>query len=127
MSRNNTKEPESIDEYIAMQPEIFHGTLQEIRSIIRGIAPEATEMISYQVPAFKWHYMLVGFGVNKKFCSLYPMSTSINKKMADELKGQKISGTTLHFDPTIPLPFDLIEKIVLTRKLENEEKARAKK
>lgn len=127
MSRNNTIEPQNIDEYIAMQPENFRGTLEEIRDIIRTIAPEATEMISYQVPAFKWHNMLVGFGVNKKFCSLYPMSNSINQKMVEDLKGQKVSGTTLHFVPGAPLPVDLIKKIVLTRKLENEEKASSKK
>lgn len=127
MSRLNDTESKSIDEYITMQPETFRPALYELRAIIKSVAPQAEELISYQVPAFKWHYMLVGFGVNKKFCSLYPMSTSINKKMADELKGVKISGTTLHFTPDEPLPVELIKKIVVTRMQENEAKATLKK
>ena len=127
MSRHNETEPQTIDEYIAMQPAAFQPTLHELRTIIKSIAPQAEELISYQVPSFKWHYMLVGFGVNKKFCSLYPMSTSINQKMTNELKGVKISGTTLHFVPDQPLPVDLIKKIVLTRVHENDTKAAIKK
>ncbi len=127
MSRHNESQPQTIDEYIAMQPGAFQPMLQELRAIIKSIAPQAEELISYQVPSFKWHYMLVGFGVNKKFCSLYPMSTSINQKMADELNGIKISGTTLHFVPGQPLPTELIKKIVLTRVQENETKAALKK
>ena len=127
MSRHNESQPQTIDEYIAMQPGAFQPMLHELRAIIKSIAPQAEELISYQVPSFKWHYMLVGFGVNKKFCSLYPMSTSINQKMADELNGIKISGTTLHFVPGQPLPTELIKKIVLTRVQENETKAALKK
>ena len=127
MSRHNESQPQTIDEYIAMQPGAFQPMLQELRAIIKSIAPQAEELISYQVPSFKWHYMLVGFGVNKKFCSLYPMSTSINQKMADELNGIKISGTTLHFVPGQPLPTELIKKIVSTRVQENETKAALKK
>ncbi|MBS1529423.1 MAG: DUF1801 domain-containing protein [Bacteroidetes bacterium] len=127
MSRHNESEPHTIDEYIAMQPEVFRPTLDELRSIIRSAAPQAIEQISYGVPAFKWHYMLVGFGVNKKYCSLYPMSSSLTKKMADELNGIRISGTTLHFTPGQQLPKALIEKIVITRLQENELKAISKK
>lgn len=127
MSRYNEAEPQNIDEYIAMQPEAFRPALHELRAIIKSVAPQAEELISYQVPSFKWHYMLVGFGVTKKFCSLYPMSTSINKKMTDELKGVKISGTTLHFTPDEPLPVELIKKIVFTRMQENEIKALSRK
>lgn len=127
MSRLNDTEPKSVDGYIAMQPGVFQPALHELRAIIRSVAPQAEELISYQIPAFKWHYMLVGFGANKNFCSLYPMSTSINKKMAEELKGVKISGTTLHFTLDEPLPVELIKKIVLTRMRENEIKATLKK
>lgn len=127
MSRDNEAEPHTIDEYIAMQPDPFKPGLHELRSIIRSLAPQAEEMISYQVPCFKHHYMLVGIGVNKKYLSLYPMSSTLTKKMGDELKGIKISGTTLHFLPGEPLPKALIEKIVMSRMQENELKALKKK
>lgn len=127
MSGDNGTGPQIIDDYIAMQPQPFQSTLNEPRSIVRSAAPQATELISYQVPSFKWHYMLVGFGVNKKFCSLYPMSSTLTKKMADDLTGIRLSGTTLHFIPGEPLPKALIEKIVRMRLQENELKALKKK
>jgi uncharacterized protein YdhG (YjbR/CyaY superfamily) len=127
MSRHNEVEPQTIDEYIAMQPEPFKSGLHELRAIIKSLVPNAEEMISYQVPCFKYHYMLVGIGVNKNYLSLYPMSSSLTKKMSDDLKGIKISGTTLHFVPGEPLPKALIEKIVMTRMQENELKAITKK
>jgi uncharacterized protein YdhG (YjbR/CyaY superfamily) len=127
MSRHNETEPQTIDEYIAMQPEHFRPGLHELRSIIKSLAPQAEEMISYQVPCFKYYYMLVGIGVNKKYLSLYPMSSGLTKKLGDELKGIKISGTTLHFPPGEPLPKSIIEKIVRLRMQENELKAVMKK
>jgi len=126
MSRHSEAEPQTIDEYIAMQPELFKPGLHELRSIITSLVPSAEEMISYQVPCFKYHYMLVGIGVNKKYLSLYPMSSALTKNLSDELKGIKISGTTLHFLPGEPLPKALIEKIVMARMQENDLKAKAK-
>jgi len=126
MSRHNEKTPENIDEYIAMQPEDFQPTLHQLRSIIRSLAPQATESISYQVPCFKHYYMLVGIGVNKNFSSLYTMSPLLVKKMKDDLKGIKLSGATIHFPPGEPLPVPLIEKIVRARMQENEIKAISK-
>ena len=67
--------------------------------------------------------MLVGMGVTKNYCSLYPMSTGLNKKLKEELKGIRVSGTTLHFLPGEPLPVDLIKRIVTLRMQENEQKA----
>jgi len=127
MSRHNEAEPQTIDEYIAMQTEQFRPGLYELRSVIKAMVPQAEEMISYQVPSFKYHYMLVGIGVNKKYLSFYPMSSSLTKKIGDELKGIKISGATLHFIPGEPLPKALIEKIVRLRMQENELRAMKKK
>ncbi|MFB9844399.1 iron chaperone [Mucilaginibacter ginsenosidivorans] len=127
MSRHNEITPKTIDEYIAMQPEAFRPALHELRSIIRSLAPQAIESISYQVPCFKHHYMLVGIGVNRNFSSLYTMSPPLVKKMKDDLKGVKLSGATIHFSPGVPLPVALIEKIVRARIQENEVKAMSKK
>ena len=127
MSRHNEVTPQTIDEYIAMQPEAFQPTLHELRSLVKSLVPQAVESISYQVPCFKHHYMLVGIGVNKSFSSLYTMSPPLVKKMKDELKGIKLSGATIHFPPGQPLPVGLIEKIVRARMQENEIKAMSKK
>lgn len=113
----------NVDEYIAMQPDIFRPALERLRSIIKSTAPKAEEVISYQIPAFKFHYMLVGIGVNKKYCSFYTMSPSLVKAMKDDLKNVKVSGATIHFTPDEKLPVALIKKIVKERMLENKERA----
>lgn len=116
----------TIDEYIAAQPPEYRGTLEQLRTIIRGVAKQAEEVISYQVPCFKYHYMLVGLGVNKNYCSLYTMNPALVKEMKEELKGVTVSGATLHFEPGKKLPAALIKKIVQRRMHENEIKAQVK-
>jgi uncharacterized protein YdhG (YjbR/CyaY superfamily) len=123
------EQPELFNNYLAQQEPQFKQCLIDLRALIKSIVPEAEETFSYQVHCFKNIYMLVGIGTNKKFCSLYTMSTHLVKKMKNELAGCKISGTTLHFKPDEPLPADIITKIVLARMQENEimELARKKK
>ncbi|CAN5158398.1 DUF1801 domain-containing protein [soil metagenome] len=127
MSRSNTHIPANTDEYIAMQPEEFQPVLKHLRSVILSVAPQATESISYQVPCFKYLYMLVGIGVNKNYCSLYTMSPPLAKELKKEIKGLKVSGATIHFPPGEPLPVELIKRIVATRMKQNESLALAKK
>jgi len=124
--RGNTVAPKDTDEYIAMLPVAFRGTLEKLRALIQSLAPEAQEMISYQIPCFKYYYMLVGIGANKQYCSLYVMSPPLVAAMKEELKGLKVSGATIHFEPDAPLPVALIKKIVRARMQENKEKAMAK-
>jgi uncharacterized protein YdhG (YjbR/CyaY superfamily) len=127
MSRYNEAVPQNIDEYIAMQPDEFVSMLHELRAIIKSIVPQAIESISYMVPCFKYHYMLVGIGVTKKYCSLYTMSTTLGKTLQEELKGIKMSGTTIHFSPDELLPVELVKRIVILRMQQNEQKAMLKK
>lgn len=124
--RGNTVAPKDTDEYIAMLPVPFRATLEKLRALVQSIAPEAQEMISYQIPCFKYYYMLVGIGANKQYCSLYTMSPPLVAAMKAELKGVKVSGATIHFEPDAPLPIALIKKIVRARMQENKEKAMAK-
>jgi uncharacterized protein YdhG (YjbR/CyaY superfamily) len=116
-----------VDQYIFFQPEKFKPTLEEMRSIIHSVIPQAQESISYMVPCFKHLYMLVGIGVNKKYCSFYTMSPSLVKKLGNELEGIKYSGSTLHFTPGEPLPVELLKKIITLRIQENELRAMRKK
>jgi uncharacterized protein YdhG (YjbR/CyaY superfamily) len=124
--RGNAVAPKDTDEYIALLPLPFRGTLEKLRILIQSVAPEAQEMISYQIPCFKYYYMLVGIGANKQYCSLYVMSPPLVAAMKAELKGVKVSGATIHFEPDAPLPVALIKKIVKARMQENKEKAMAK-
>jgi len=108
------------NDYLLTQPDEFRGRLTELRNLIKAIVPNAEEVFSYQVHCFKQIYMLVGIGTTKEYCSLYTMSSKLVKQIKDELKGYKISGMTLHFNPGDPLPVDMITRIVLLRLQENE-------
>lgn len=96
--------PRDAEEYIAQQPPEFRPTLEELRTIIFDTAPQAIESISYQLPCYKYLYMLVGIGVNKKYCSFYTMNPGLVKTLKEDLKDIKVSGSTLHFSPGQPLP-----------------------
>ncbi|MGN8068438.1 iron chaperone [Mucilaginibacter sp. SG564] len=119
--------PRDADEYIAQQPAAFRAILEKLRLIIKDTVPQAIEMISYQLPCYKYHYMLVGIGVNKKYCSFYTMNPSLVKSMKDELKDIRVSGSTLHFAPGEALPVELIRKIISERMMQNEILALSKK
>jgi uncharacterized protein YdhG (YjbR/CyaY superfamily) len=127
MSRMNAMPARSIDEYITMQPDAYRPVLEKLFTIIKSAALQAEELISYQIPSFKYYYMLVGFGVNKKYCSFYTMSPTLVKAMKEELKTVKLSGATIHFSPDEKLPIELIRKIVKARMKENKELAKLKK
>ena len=99
--------------------------LKQIRGVIRS-APKAEEVISYGVCCYKYHGMLIAFGVYKDGCSLYSISMTLLNEIKD-LKGATISGKTLHLSPTKPLPKSLIKKIVKARLKENELRFKNKK
>jgi len=107
--------PEEIDAYLETLPDDFRSALERVRYIVRGTAPECTERISYGIPIFRLKTDLVGMSAGKNHCSLHSMSTSLMLAMAEELKGFKISGATIHFTPEKPLPEELIERIVRER------------
>ena len=119
--------PKNVDEYIAGQPDEVQPMLEQMRVIIRSVAPNAEEVVSYGVPVYKHHGMFIGFGVHKGGCSLYAMNTRILGEFSSELKGAKISGSTLHFDVKKKLPVTLVKKLVKARMKQNEERAMLKR
>ena len=120
MSKSAKSKSVSFDQYVATQGAEFRPYLVKLRKLIKSIVPDAEETFSYQAHCFKHIYMLVGIGANKNSCSLYTMSPGLVKKMKSDLSEYQVSGATLHFNPTEPLPTALITKIVLARKNENE-------
>ena len=109
-----------IDEYLAGVPEEARATLEKLRKIIRAAAPKAVEVISYQIPAYKYHGMLVGFAASKNHCSFYPMNGSFIAAHKDELKSYDTSKGTIRFPAGRPLPAALVKKLVKLRMAENE-------
>ncbi|MBV8211746.1 MAG: DUF1801 domain-containing protein [Verrucomicrobia bacterium] len=114
--------PKSIDEYLAGVPEPARSTLNKIRATIRSaVPPEATEVISYRIPAFKYKGMLVWFGAFSDHCSLFP-GPGIMEAFKDELKRYPIAKGTIQFPLDKPLPATLLKRIVKARVAANEKK-----
>lgn len=112
----------TVDEYLAKLPEPARSTLTHIRAVIKSVAPkEATEVISYRIPMFKYNGMLVGYAAFAKHCSLFPTGSGVIEKFAKELKGYKTSRGTIQFPSDKPLPDALLKKIVKQRVKENRE------
>ena len=117
----------NIDDYLSQLPENQRIVLEELRQTIREAAPQAEEIISYQMPAFKYNGMLVYFAAFKNHCSLFGGNATVIKEMAAELKDYKTSTGTIQFTVDKPLPAALVRKIVLARVQQNEDKVKIKK
>jgi uncharacterized protein YdhG (YjbR/CyaY superfamily) len=117
----------SADDYIDNLPEDTRPFLEEVRAFIKSQIPQsAEETISYQVVVYKYHGMLVGFGIHKTGCSFFTMNSSLLQTMKGDLLKVKYSGTTLHLDRSEKLPKTLLKKIIKIRISENEKRAQAK-
>jgi len=115
----NSIPPKDIDTYLALQPENVRVALEKLRQVIKTSAPDAEEVISYGMPAYRYHGMLVYFAGFKNHYSLFPANASIIAEMAEELKGYKTSKGTIQFALDNPMPVTLIKKIVKARMKEN--------
>lgn len=121
-SRMSGKKAKTVDDYLAAVPEPALSTLKHVRAVIRSVVPkEATEVISYGIPMFKYNGMLVGYAAFKKHCSLFPTGSGVIESFAKELKGYRTSRGTIQFPSDKPLPDALLKKIVKKRVAENKE------
>ena len=115
----------TVDDYLAALPEEARATLEKLRKVVKAAAPKATEVISYQIPMYKHHGMLVGFAAFKDHCSFFPGANPIATHK-DELKAYETSKGTIRFPIGKPLPAALVKKLVKTRVAENEKRLREK-
>jgi uncharacterized protein YdhG (YjbR/CyaY superfamily) len=115
-----------VESYLAGLPADVKATLEKLRKTIKAAAPEAEEVISYQMPAYKYHGQLVYFAAFKDHCSFFPGSKSIVEMFAEELEPFEASVGTIHFTVDHPLPQILVKKIVKARIKQNEERKKSK-
>jgi uncharacterized protein YdhG (YjbR/CyaY superfamily) len=116
--------PKNVDEYLAGVPEPARSTLNEIRAAIRSaVPPEATETISYRIPAFKYKGVLVWFAAFSDHCSLFP-TASVIETFKNELKDYSTSKGTIQFPIDKPLPAALVRKMVKARVVQIDSKKR---
>ena len=118
--------PTDIDGYISQFPTELQEILQKVRESIRNAAPEAEEIISYQMPAFKQHGILVFFAAWKEHIGLYP-PVSGNKSLEKAIARYAGPKGNLQFPLDEPMPLNLIERIVKLRVKQDAEKAAAKR
>jgi uncharacterized protein YdhG (YjbR/CyaY superfamily) len=122
-----TTKPASVDMYLCALPNDKRVTLERLRKTIKSVVPDATEVISYRVPAFKYKgRQLVAFAAFKNHCSFFPMSLSVMEAHKRELRSYDTVKGTIHFPASKPLPATLVAKLVKARIAENEERAAKK-
>ena len=116
----------TVDEYLALQPEQHQANLELIRNTVKTTVPEAVELISYQMPAFKYHGMLCYFAVFKDHYSLF-VSPEIREAFSNMLLSYKTTKSAIHFQLNETVPVKLVEEIIRFTAITNLEKAEAKK
>lgn len=121
-----TSEPvETVDDYLDRLEEPKRSTLKALRHTILEVVPEAEEVISYRVPAFRVEGKIVaGFAAFKNHLSYLPFSGSILGQLANELDDYTMTKGALHFPVDQPLPKDLVKKLIELRLAEAERRGR---
>jgi uncharacterized protein YdhG (YjbR/CyaY superfamily) len=112
----------TVDEYIAGFPPAVRKLLAAMRKTIIAAAPNAEELISYQMPAYKYKGVLVYFAAFEKHIGFYATPTG-HSAFKKELSKYKTGKGSVQFPFTEPIPLDLVKRIVLFRVKENETKA----
>ncbi|TCD03762.1 iron chaperone [Pedobacter psychroterrae] len=120
-----TTKTDSIEAYISGFPKHIQEILEQIRSTIKSVAPDASEAIKYAIPTFILNGNLVHFAGYKNHIGLYPAPSGM-KQFEEEIAMYKTGKGTLQFPIDQPMPLDLIARIVKFRVQENEAKTKKK-
>ena len=111
MTKRSTVAP--VDEYIGEFPPETQKVLQEVRAVIRGAAPGATETVSYAIPTFDLNGRhLVHFAGFARHIGFYPGAVTVGEAFAEELKPYKRGKGSVQFPLDRPMPMDLIRRMV---------------
>ena len=107
---------QTVEQYIAAQPEGTQVVLEQVRSAIRKALPNADEVISYKIPAYRLQGGIVLYFAGwKRHYSLYPAGRRLMTAFKDELSSYKVSKGTIRFPLSEPVPAKLIERIAKFR------------
>jgi uncharacterized protein YdhG (YjbR/CyaY superfamily) len=115
-----------VDEYMAQLPNDRRAVMEQLRSTIRAAARDATEVISYNMPAFRLDgRFLVSYEAFKHHYSLFPWSDAMVAELGEDLKPYAVGKGTIRFPAHQPIPLGLVTRIVEFRNRELAEEARA--
>jgi uncharacterized protein YdhG (YjbR/CyaY superfamily) len=116
---------DEVDEYLRSIEEPKRTTLQVLRRTILEVVPEAEQVISYRVPAFRLRGKdIAGFAAFKDHLSYLPFSGSVLGRLADELDDYTMTKSSLHFPVDRPLPKALVKKLIAARLAEVSQRSR---
>jgi len=118
--------PATVDEYMADFPADVKKRMQQLRKTIKTAAPKAEEVISYQMPGYKYLGMLVYFAAYKNHIGFYPGAGGI-LEFYKKLSSFKSAKGSVQFPNDRPIPYEVISKVVKFRVKQNEEKLSLKK
>ena len=121
--QGSRKQSKTIDGYISSFPKNVRDTLEELRRVIRELAPEAEETIDYGIPTFKLNGNLVHFAAFKNHIGFYPTPSAI-EAFKKELAPYNQAKGSVQFPLDKPIPFDVVKEIVKFRVKENQAKKR---
>ena len=127
MAAKLKKKSKTIDEYLEALDGEQRTALASLRQTIKSAARDAEECISYGMPAFRHHGMLVGFAAASTHCSFFLMNGTTVAEHQDLLKKYDTSKGTIRFPPDKPLPATLVKKLVKLRIAENEARGKKRK
>ena len=113
----------TVDEYLAALPEDRRGPMASLRRAIRAAAPDATETIAYNMPAFRTRdgRFLVSYDAYKAHYSLFPFTDAMVASFGDELAPYLSGKGTIRFPADRPIPEDLVTRLVRMRVAELSE------
>lgn len=106
---------ESIDDYLAAAATQARPALRRICSIVKSVAPQAQEIISYRMPAFRQGRVFIYFAAFKAHIGIYPpvQGSAALEKALQPYRGVK---GNLKFPLDRPLPHALIRRVVVALK-----------
>ena len=110
-----------VDDYLAALPDDRRAAMEVLRTTIKAAVPEAIEVISYKMPAFRSHggQFLVSYDAFKAHYSLFPASEAVVEACGAELTPYLSGKGTIRFPADRPIPVALVTKILETRWAEN--------
>ena len=119
-------DPTAVDAYLATLPDDRRAAMAELREAILAGAPEADEVIAYNMPALRSHggQFLVSYDAYKRHYSLFPASEAVVEGLGDELTPYLAGSGTIRFPADRPIPTTLVTRIVEIRFAENAAHAR---
>ncbi len=117
--------PKTVEKYISGFPKDIQQKLNQLREVVKQTVPEAEEIISYNMPLYKWKGMLISFAAWKNHLALYPMPAATGA-LRQKLIPYQGTKSTLRFPLTGPLPLGLIIEVIKQRMKENLRKSAKK-